>query len=262
MNYFNLISLYFYLVLDSTGKHQDGLLRGNGHVMGHFDQCLDVQIPAFQGQYCTVFWLPYLHNEADAIRDRSVTTILSILGLLTNQTTQPVYLEPNPYTYMLPSQAFCLPSTCNSEDLKLAFADLIGSYLLANYSIVTVTNSDYCFTQETISSAPAFDTSDITVIVLLSSIGLVVIVSTACHWRLQQKATEIKSKLLHILLSFSLLINVRKLLSTKKAPDSIPCLHGIRVLSTTWIVLAHTYSQVKSQFNQNIVGMKQVRVIQ
>ena len=230
--------------------------------MGHFDQCLDVKIPAFQGQYCTVFWLPYLHNEADAIQDRSVTTILSILGLLTNQTTQPLYVEPNPYTYMLPSQAFCLPSTCNSDDLKLAFGDLVGSYLLANYSIVTVTNSDYCFTQEKLSLTPAFDTSDITVIVLLSFISLVVVVSTVCHWRLQQKITEFKSKSLHILLSFSLLNNVHKLLSTKKAPDSIPCLHGIRVLSTTWIVLAHTYSQVKSQFNQNIVGMKEVRVIQ
>ena len=41
---------------------------------------------------------------------------------------------------------------------------------------------------------------------------------------------------------FSMLTNGRKLLSTKSvAVGNLSCLYGIRVLSTTWIVLCHIY---------------------
>lgn len=40
---------------------------------------------------------------------------------------------------------------------------------------------------------------------------------------------------------FSVLSNGRKLLSTKSSAESFSCLHGIRVLSTTWVIMAHTY---------------------
>ncbi|XP_066295640.1 nose resistant to fluoxetine protein 6-like [Branchiostoma lanceolatum] len=45
-----------------------------------------------------------------------------------------------------------------------------------------------------------------------------------------------------ILLCFSLYTNIGKLLSTKQAPGSIKCLHGIRFISMTWVILGHTYS--------------------
>ncbi|XP_066275301.1 nose resistant to fluoxetine protein 6-like [Branchiostoma lanceolatum] len=40
---------------------------------------------------------------------------------------------------------------------------------------------------------------------------------------------------------FSLYTNVGKLLSTRQAPGSIKCLHGIRFISMTWVILGHTY---------------------
>lgn len=41
-----------------------------------------------------------------------------------------------------------------------------------------------------------------------------------------------------------MLTNGKKLLSTKSvAVDNLACLNGMRVLSTTWIVLYHTYYQ-------------------
>ncbi|KAF6020538.1 hypothetical protein EB796_021152 [Bugula neritina] len=42
------------------------------------------------------------------------------------------------------------------------------------------------------------------------------------------------------LMCFSLYTNGYKLLSTKQPPGSLKCLHGIRFLSMTWVILGHT----------------------
>lgn len=46
------------------------------------------------------------------------------------------------------------------------------------------------------------------------------------------------------LLAFSFYTNGKKLLSYKKveSSDTLNCLHGIRVISTAWVVLGHTFS--------------------
>ncbi|XP_037085547.1 nose resistant to fluoxetine protein 6-like [Pollicipes pollicipes] len=41
--------------------------------------------------------------------------------------------------------------------------------------------------------------------------------------------------------AFSLYRNVRRLLSVQTAPDNIGCLHGLRFISMTWVILGHTY---------------------
>ncbi|XP_019618975.1 PREDICTED: nose resistant to fluoxetine protein 6-like [Branchiostoma belcheri] len=50
-----------------------------------------------------------------------------------------------------------------------------------------------------------------------------------------------------VLLCFSLYTNIGKLLSTKQAPGSITCLHGIRFISLTWVILAHTYGFARNR---------------
>ncbi|XP_019618602.1 PREDICTED: uncharacterized protein LOC109465659 [Branchiostoma belcheri] len=44
------------------------------------------------------------------------------------------------------------------------------------------------------------------------------------------------------LLAFSIRTNTRKLLSTRESPDSLGCLHGIRFLSMTWVILGNTFA--------------------
>jgi len=51
------------------------------------------------------------------------------------------------------------------------------------------------------------------------------------------------------LMCFSLYTNGYKLLSTKQPPGSLKCLHGIRFLSLTWVILGHTLV-----FSLNSVG--------
>ena len=43
-----------------------------------------------------------------------------------------------------------------------------------------------------------------------------------------------------ILLCFSLYTNGRKIISTEQPPGAITCLHGIRFLSMTWVILGHS----------------------
>ena len=54
---------------------------------------------------------------------------------------------------------------------------------------------------------------------------------------------------LRVLHCFSLVSNGRKLLSTKTASsnNNLGCLHGIRFLSATWVVMGHTWYQATFQ---------------
>ena len=44
------------------------------------------------------------------------------------------------------------------------------------------------------------------------------------------------------LLALSIYSNGQKILSTKRTPGSLDCLHGIRFLSMTWVILGHVVS--------------------
>ncbi|XP_064616438.1 nose resistant to fluoxetine protein 6-like isoform X2 [Liolophura sinensis] len=56
-----------------------------------------------------------------------------------------------------------------------------------------------------------------------------------------QQVASPPSILAKCLASFSVYTNGRKILSTAQAPGSLNCLHGIRFLSMSWVILGHTY---------------------
>ncbi len=45
---------------------------------------------------------------------------------------------------------------------------------------------------------------------------------------------------LRILLALSVYSNAKKILDTNRAPGALDCVHGIRFLSMTWVILGHT----------------------
>lgn len=61
-------------------------------------------------------------------------------------------------------------------------------------------------------------------------------------------------------MAFSVYTNTKKLLSTRKSPDDLGCLHGIRFLSTAWVVLAHTYAAFMSAPQWNNFDLPNVRI--
>lgn len=84
--------------------------------------------------------------------------------------------------------------------------------------------------------------------VVLSFLGLVVVMATA-HDALQMYREisfdpKRESKWVSGLHCFSILTNGRKILSMKVSKNSttnLSCVHGIRFLSTCWVVIGHTW---------------------
>lgn len=60
------------------------------------------------------------------------------------------------------------------------------------------------------------------------------------------------------LMAFSIYTNTKKLLSTRKSAEDLGCIHGIRFLSTAWVVLAHTYFAFMGAPLWNLIDMKNV----
>ena len=129
------------------------------HESGLFDECLSVEsdrVP-FQGQYCTVFF------ELKPVKEEE-TNVNHLENISNTSTDEPV---ENLYTYQKPSVGFCLPSTCSASDLRSAVAQHVGYRTIkeTNFSIVTVANENYCYTQKKIdTSRTTFDNVTIAVL--------------------------------------------------------------------------------------------------
>ncbi|XP_046461507.1 nose resistant to fluoxetine protein 6-like [Daphnia pulex] len=251
-------SLWALQMQESSAKLPPGLFGSrNIHADGLFDECLAVRAPGFDGQYCSVYFQPVAVDQSEILPPRSFNenhegrrnfvTIFQLLGLLGSDRVEPKVSVADASTYIYPSTTFCLPSSCSAADLGQAVAELIGSYVIANYSIVTVTDEQYCFKEN--NDPPTFDGATITVIVVLSLVGIFVLMATIHEaWRMY-RGTDFDAKqdgkLLSALHCFSILNNGRKILSMKvtasSSNDNFGCIHGIRFFSTCWVVIGHTF---------------------
>ena len=89
---------------------------------------------------------------------------------------------------------------------------------------------------------------------ILGLLGCLIVIATSREiWKLVQMQQKIDSEndglSLCILHCFSVVSNARKLLSTKIASkkNNLGCLHGIRFLSATWVVMGHIWYQATFQ---------------
>ena len=158
---------------ESTAKLPPGLFGSyNIHADGLFDECLAVRAPGFDGQYCSVFFKPTAVDQSEILPPaenndihegrRNFITLFQILDrILGSDRIEPKVSVADSNTYLYPSTTFCLPSSCSAADLGQAVAELIGSYVIANNSLVTVTDELYCFKAN--EDPPTFDGVTITV---------------------------------------------------------------------------------------------------
>jgi hypothetical protein len=101
-------------MLDSTTKLPSGVLLGSYNHVGNFDQCIAVTVQdeeaSFQGQFCRA----------------SIDVIIP---------GQPIDTPSMVY-------AFCVPSSCNSEEIPQLLQDTIGPELGIEVTITTVNPND------------------------------------------------------------------------------------------------------------------------
>ncbi|XP_076053963.1 nose resistant to fluoxetine protein 6-like [Oratosquilla oratoria] len=221
-------------MVDSWGKFPDGILMGNLNVDGSYSQCLSLkyedQKHSISGKYCSAVYLrsvPIGSSGSVRTRDKILTDFR--LGQLSAAGS--VY---PPLGYLI--YGTCMPSSCTSNDLKMTMEDT----LTGNNLIVGV----YCTTDET-ENQYQFLPGDIAFIVVVSILFTLVVVAAIVDIFIDMTGNQdIRKGPLKYLLVFSLSTNIKKLfhVSEKGARGSIDCIHGIRLLSMTWVLWGHQYA--------------------
>ncbi|XP_064108308.1 nose resistant to fluoxetine protein 6-like isoform X2 [Macrobrachium nipponense] len=228
-------------LVDSWGKTSSGYMIGLMAFHGVYDECKNfVSSPnatgegSYKGRYCNinlkkfqrkkliyqereehpVFSLPWVHPA-----EVGSTIIDVLLSRTLANGTQVGY-------------STCIPDVCTGLDLQESLEEVVRDtdFILQGINCHLDLTSD------------PFSTEDIVFIVVLSVIAGVIVLASVVDIYIQKSGNKSLSKGgLRYLLPFSAYTNVQKLfhMNTETTPETITCLHGIRVLSMTWVVWAH-----------------------
>ncbi|GBN40924.1 Nose resistant to fluoxetine protein 6 [Araneus ventricosus] len=237
-------------MLDSFGKPESGILKGNVRWLGEFDECLEIYAPPkessgvgdFRGKYCTLQM---------TVQARKMNLTLSM--------------------------AVCLPDTCDSSEIipdVTRYLNLTNIFPGFDDQISSALNSSKLTCQkspENLTAGAIFVICLISIFVLLALIGSSI---TAYEYFIEAKtkndlpsgvnSTETLSvgsnnsvasitenhhslpmwlaKSRGFFSCFCLITNGERILNTDSAEGQLPCLHGIRFLSMSWVILCHAYA--------------------
>ncbi|XP_046487737.1 uncharacterized protein [Neodiprion pinetum] len=201
-------------MLDAASKIQSGILNGNIRDLGMYGECIGANGQynnvTVQGKHCMIA-LGLVSNTSSDTSDTSDTST----GITTS--------------------SICVPSSCNETDV----VELINS-VLNNTTII----SDLGLTVNTASCTPLeygdFTVEEILTITFFSTIGAFVVGCTICDFVRRCEYAE-ESTLMNTLAKFSLYTNALNIFKMKVTPQTLPAIHGIRFLSTCWVVFGHRY---------------------
>lgn len=246
--------------LDAFGKPGAGILVGNINWLGHFDECDGLK----DFHYCLVEFnisqvfkvqgiqIPMLYGLC-APQECSEMDVLNGLEYFTDEIPG-FSLEANvqPMCAKYPHQDFDAKFFVAMTIFGILFLLVVGSslYHAWYHSQACRHKPDLNPLEET--QGPSHpDTSP-----LMTSQGPQIHITPGVPRNFEDKEdhlpsdghvrTDSESKTLKtfnkIIFSWALPQNLPKLLSGNQAKGSIPCLHGIRVLSMLWVILGHTFS--------------------
>jgi len=244
-------------MLDADGKLPDGIFVGNLNAVGSWDECLAVKatvdtvdglIPlqesTFQGKHCRVSYsLPTVSQSPSfGLGDVGLEPILpAILDIFGRAVAIPVQA----------STGLCIPSSCSAQDLKLSLQHQMDKTNNGSV-IVSVAESD-CYVKD---QKTDFSAGAIVMIVIMGITGILMVLGTFIdvikdQAKLPDASVSItvdkafrgrmSVTLQKTLIAFSVWTNGRKILDTSTSGDTLGCLHGLRFLSMTWVILGHQY---------------------
>ncbi|CAL4064215.1 unnamed protein product, partial [Meganyctiphanes norvegica] len=227
--------LWSILMVDSWGKLPDGYISGNSMPLGMMEECTNINVDdhevigevipvrfnaTFKGQYCfVVHGLPW-----DEVMAQGQAGIGS-----------PV-ISGNIYNYMYYGSSYgtCMPDSCTKDDFKVSLEEILP----AGHAAKEVD----CHTKD---EELTWKPKEYLFMGVMGFIAFLVVVAAAVDLTINYMDTqELRKGPLRYLLVFSGYTNMSKIfhINTKPPQGNIGCLHGIRVLTFTWVLICHQYS--------------------
>ncbi|XP_063845290.1 nose resistant to fluoxetine protein 6-like isoform X2 [Scylla paramamosain] len=223
-------------MVDAWGKTSDGISFGNWMYTGIYDECLSATSPneKLRGKYCQVF-TQVIEEETKEKREPLSLTHLSPIPRLT-PSLRHANKEPQTiidrFTDASVHYGTCMPDVCSEEELFLSvnLQNMIGTNMIA---LVSCSNEE---------PGPHFTDADVGFTALLTFLVVLIVCSSVVDIFLSYTGNNVLRKgALRYLLVFSAYTNLTKILQVNPVPSpgTITCLHGMRVLSMTWVLYSH-----------------------
>ncbi|XP_070180387.1 O-acyltransferase like protein-like [Littorina saxatilis] len=238
---------------DSYGRPGPGLTRGQKTFVGDYGQCRDTGHTlstgrSLRGQFCTLTTKTHLMSHAP-------------------QLARMFYLLDTVDVHV------CVPNSCSDDDVIAVFSDIIASfggelmgaacvrgknpsadpfYRLAVFVLSVLLLSCLAGTVlDLVSEVNSKTCGSDTRAIALDKEDDVNNNPTTGQVPNKDEIRSFKEKLARVLLCFSLPQNMREIFSTSHADarDDVPCIHGVRVLSTLWLAILHSWTQYRHYGN-------------
>lgn len=249
-------------MMDAMGKPAAGLLQGRVAMYGMYDQCLGIRHEEglFQGKYCMVH---YYHDgspippEVISLAEKYLKHIkLDFVGNIT-------HIVDNPATTLAPLLKYgaCIPSVCRREDVQI-----IVDHLTSDLGLKLT--AKWCSIEEPV----VLDQRQTLIVCIFGLWVSFLLFGTAFDiyktMLSPSESKELKTNTVtgfvsEALASVSLRRAILKLIDMPDWGDysnRLGFIHGVRVLSATWVVLGHSHFLRDVHASSNI--MRFIRRVQ
>ncbi|XP_063584823.1 nose resistant to fluoxetine protein 6-like [Penaeus indicus] len=230
-------------MIDSWGKFPDGFFFVGLRAIGVFDECINAESEeeGLRGRYCNIAYSSGSGlGEENGVPLHDMTPRLGVVsGTLT------------PVTFGGARYDTCIPDACSQQDLQMSLEQILNS-------TGRELNSVSCQVKNKRNYSPG-------AIAMISTLAVLLVILTAATfldlWYKVKKRSP--TGVAPYLIAFSVYTNLTKIfqINTEPTAGTITCLHGIRVLSMTWVMFGHQYAFTLTSTANLLGAVKKVQGI-
>ncbi|XP_035206552.1 nose resistant to fluoxetine protein 6-like, partial [Stegodyphus dumicola] len=221
--------------LDSSGKIMSGILTGTISDFGSYEECVDTVLKdnkdeiIIKGQYCNIHLRPPMPTADPNVKIGDIPPLLKNISEK-SPLMKEIAKYSSSFNFMSLRLGICVPSGCETED--------VGKILKYLGDMI---NFDTYVSRCEVKEELKFSKEEIVSFTIVSIFAALMIVGTLTDIYSTKMNVTFNNKAGRLLLVFSLPRNVKKLLKTQNSSGPFSCLHGIRFITTLWIVFSHSY---------------------
>lgn len=216
-------------MLDSSAKFPSGILIGSYYQLGNYDECIgirysegDLDVPQIKGQYCLAEVTPKNSKSDGSLGFQSSTKKIS-----RNEENSTL------------RWAICVPHSCKPREVAIILDFILNGAIGTSDAVSVNVSQNMCHYDHEIPYTTPEIIYGYMIIVFASVICIATFTHVVLHYR--KKVDKMSSGLLlDVVLAFSVITNVHKLLKVGKSDLNLNCICGIKLLSMVLIVSAHS----------------------